>query len=284
MCFGSCFVTVRATGPAFVLVLALVAAACGSPLPSGANGAKDASRANGANEPSAPPPLPRPPVEGPGPGSAPPSGTARAPRPDTAAIYARIRADVTACYTQGTKAHPEMRDGRVTLNASIDAAGKTTCVVPSQDSGLTQDVESCMASAFAKQSFPASDDGRGWNAAVPVVVRAGDVQLGEKVPDWSIGAGPETWHMPDAFEAVEALLPALESCMKGMERASGLRSVMVGARINADGRPECALASASAGIPVAVADCSAAVLRGAKFPPPKGGPGLVVVPLTISSK
>lgn len=281
MCFGSCFVTC-ATPSAFppVLMLALVgvAAACGSPAANGASTPKD------ANGPSAPPPLPRPPVEGPGPGPAPASTPPRAPRPDTAAIYARIRADVTACYTQGTEAHPEMRDGRVTLNASFDAAGKTTCVIPSQDSGLTHEVESCMASAFAKQSFPASDDGRGWNAAVPVVVRAGAVQLGEKVPDWSIGAGPETWHMPDAFEAVEALLPALESCLKGVERARGLRSVMVGARISADGRPECALASASAGIPPAVADCSAAVLRGAKFPPPKGGPGLVVVPLIISSK
>lgn len=282
MCFGSCVVS-RATPSAFVpaLVLVLVAAACGPPP---ANGANTAHTSNGANEPSAPPPPTRPSVEGPGSVAALPSTPPRAPRPDAAAIYARLRADVTACYTQGTKTHPEMRDGRVTLNASIDATGKTTCVIPSQDSGLTQDVESCMAAAFATQSFPASEDGRGWNAVVPVVVRGGAVQLGERVPDWSIGAGPETWHMADAFEAVEALLPALESCLKGMDRASGLRSVMVGARISADGRPECALASASAGIPPAVADCTAAVLRGAKFPPPKGGPGLVVVPLTITSK
>lgn len=209
---------------------------------------------------------------------------APAPRPDNAAIYARIRSEAIACYEQGAKAHPTMRDGRVTLNASIDGAGRTTCVIPSQDSGLTHDVETCIASALAKQSFDAAPSAEPWTAVVPIVVRAGVVQLGERVPDWEIGAGPETWNMPDAFQVLESLLPELEGCLRGLERKSGLRTVMIGGRVGPDGRAQCAMASTSGGLPRAVADCSAAVLRNAKFPPPKGGAGLVVVPLTIATK
>jgi hypothetical protein len=203
--------------------------------------------------------------------------------PDAAALFARLRPGLVACYEQGRKSTPSMLDGKVTLNASIDAAGRATCVIPSYATGLTQEVQDCMSARFAKESF---DEGRGapWSVAVPVVVRGGAVQLAELAAPPAGFESIETYRMPDAFDVLEGLVPDLEGCMQGVDRRLGLRSVLVGARVAADGRVQCALASTSTSLPPKVGECAAGVLRGARFSPPKGGPGLVMVPITLATR
>jgi hypothetical protein len=206
------------------------------------------------------------------------SGTSRKPPPDAAAIFARLKPGLVACYEQGKKATPTMLDGKLRLNASIDAAGKTTCVIPSHDTGLTHEVEDCMSARFAAETF---DGGAPWSTSVPVVLRAGALSLDTRAPEAAGIESLETYRMPDAFEVLESLVPELEGCIRGVDRSSGLRSVLVGARVGADGRTQCALASTSGTLPPEVGDCSAGVLRAAKFPAPKGGSGLVLVPITL---
>ncbi len=194
-------------------------------------------------------------------------------------IFARLEPELARCYEAGKRSTPTMLDGKLTMNASIDAAGTTTCVIPTDDTGLTQEVEDCMSSRFAAQSFEA---GSSWSVSVPIVVRAGKVQLGASGSDALGFESVETHRMPDAFEALEALVPELEACAREIDRSSGVRTMMVGARIAMDGRTQCALASASSGVlPANAADCAAGVLRSATFPPPKGGPGLVLVPIRL---
>ena len=202
------------------------------------------------------------------------------PRPDTAAIFARLQPDLLRCYVLGLKSTPEMTAGKVTLNASIDAAGSTTCVVPSDGTGITQEVSDCMSARLAKEKF---DDGPAWTFAVPVVLHAGAVELGERSPDVFGIESIETVRMPDAFDRAESLLPQLEACLRGVDRSGGLHRILVGARVAADGRTECALAISAGALPAKAGDCSAAVLRNATFPPPKRGPGpgLVLVPINL---
>jgi hypothetical protein len=212
------------------------------------------------------------------PASAPPS--APRARPGAAAIYAQIEPELVRCYERGKKTTPTMLDGKLTLNASVDASGKATCSIPTDDTGLTQEVEDCMSARLAAQSF---DEGAPFSPSVPVVVRAGKVQLGARAASESFGIeSVETHRMPDAFDVIESLSSELAACLHGLDRSSGVRRLMVGARVATDGRAQCALASAPAGdLPPAVADCAAGVLRRAKFPPPKGGEGLVLVPLNV---
>ena len=170
-----------------------------------------------------------------------------------------------------------MLEGKLTLNAAIDSAGKTTCVIPTDDTGLTQEVEDCMSARFAELTF---ERGAASTASLPIAVRAGAVQLGEQSAGGPMMASVETHRMPDAFDVLESIEPELYACVRDMGRGTGPRSIIVGARVGADGRAQCALASASPEVgPPKVADCSEAVLRRAKFPPPKGGSGLILVPI-----
>jgi len=170
-----------------------------------------------------------------------------------------------------------MLDGRLTLDASIDATGVPTCVIPSDDRGLTQDVEDCMSARFAKERF---GDGAPWSASVPIVVRAGTVTLGERKPASLTIESVETVRMPDAFDVLESLEPALHACVRGADQ-DGLKSMLVAARIGADGRAQCALASSPGVLSPSVRECATGVLRAAKFPPPKRGSGLVLVPILV---
>jgi len=200
--------------------------------------------------------------------------------PDAAAIYARLESGLVRCYELGKKTTPEMTDGKLTLNASIDANGKTTCVIPSDHTGLTQDVEDCMSARFTAETF---DEGAAWSAAVPIVLRGGVLARGESAPDTAVIDSVETIRMPDAFEAVEALEPALQACLRSTDRSAGVRGLLVGARVGADGRAQCALASGGGGraLPAGVSECTSGVLRAAKFPPPKRGSGIVLVPINV---
>ncbi len=201
------------------------------------------------------------------------------PRPDEAAIFGRLEPDLVACYERGRKAVPTMLAGKLTLNASIDASGKATCVIPTEDVGLTKEVEDCMSERLAAERF---DAGPAWTVAVPVAVRGGKVQLGARAAESAELGSVETYRMADAFDVLESLVPELQSCIRELDRSSGVRSVMVGARVGVDGRTQCALATGSPAIlPAQTSECAESALRQARFPPPSGGPGLILVPITV---
>lgn len=244
--------------------------ACGAAGGSGTTAPEPATTARAVSGPAGAPvstPLPSPPAR------------ASAP-PDAAALFRLLQADLVTCYELGKKATPEMGDGKLTLNASIDASGKPLCVIPSDHTGLTQEVEDCMSARFAAQRLP---PGTPWSASVPVAVRGGAVQPGERGSDLASLDSVETFRMPDAFDTLESLEPALQACVRALPPASGVKGLLVGARVGIDGRPQCALATSRGALPASVADCAAGVLCGAKFPPPKRGAGLVLVPIGFSS-
>jgi hypothetical protein len=254
--------------------VALGVAACGAPAapgPPATPGASTAAPATGA--PASSPPASTP-------ATASTSSAPRKPPPDAAAIYTRLESGLVRCYEVGRKATPEMTDGKLTLNASIDASGKTTCVIPSDHTGLTQDVEDCMSARFAAETF---DAGSAWSAVVPVVLRAGVLRRGESAGDAAVIDSVETVRMPDAFDVLEGLEPALQACMRSTDgrAGAGAHGLLVGARVGADGRPQCALASSTGPLPASVGECASAVLRNAKFPPPKRGSGIVLVPINV---
>jgi hypothetical protein len=190
-----------------------------------------------------------------------------------------LQGDLVTCYETGKQSTPEMVNGKLTLNASIDATGKAVCVIPSDHTGLTQEVEDCMSARFAAKRL---GPGAPWSASVPVAVRGGAVQLGERASATNTIESVETFRMPDAFDTLEALEPALQACVRDLGPGDRVKGLLVGARVNADGRTQCALATSRGVLPASVADCAAGVLRGAKFPPPKRGAGLVLVPIAFS--
>jgi hypothetical protein len=207
-----------------------------------------------------------------------PSAVVR-PRPDAAEIFGRLKPNLTACYERGRKAVPTMLDGKLTMNASIDVAGTTTCAIPTDDTGLTQEVEDCMSARFAAERF---GEGSATTVAVPIVARRGNVELGTTENGANVIQSVETHRMPDAFDVLESLVPELQVCVRSIDRSSAVRSVVVGARVGGDGRTQCALASgAPVTLPAALADCTAKVFQRARFPPPSGGSGLILVPITL---
>lgn len=208
------------------------------------------------------------------------SPAAPAGPPSAATLFALLRAELATCYELGKKATPEMTDGKLTLNASIDASGKPLCVIPSDHTGLTQEVEDCMSARFAAQTI-AHAPAVAWSASVPVAVRGGAVQLGERPPDSALLESVETFRMPDAFDVLESLEPELQACTRTLDRSSGVKGLLVGARVAADGKPQCVLATSRGALPATVAECAAGVLRAAKFPPPKRGAGLVLLPIGL---
>ena len=170
-----------------------------------------------------------------------------------------------------------MLDGKLTLVASIDARGKTTCAIPIDDTGLTQEVEDCMSARFTKESFEADLP---WAAALPIAVRGGKVVLGAPSSNVMAIESVETHRMPDAFDTLEALVPDLLACARDRDPSAGVRGMIVGARVATDGRTQCAVATATSGaLPAKTSACATGVFERAKFPPPKGGTGLVLVPV-----
>jgi hypothetical protein len=196
------------------------------------------------------------------------------------AVFERVKPELVKCYEEGKKAVPTMLEGKLTLNAAIDAGGKTTCVVPTDDTGLTQEVEDCMSSRLAAAKV---GDGTAPVLSIPIAVRGGVVRLGDRSTAPVGIESVETHRMPDAFEVIENLLPDLQTCVREQDGQSrGVTSVIVGARVGTDGRTQCAVATMSSEtISRKVSDCAAGAMRAAKFPPPKGGTGLVLVPLRL---
>lgn len=175
-----------------------------------------------------------------------------------------------------------MTSGKVTLHASVDKSGKTTCAVPSDDSGLTQDVEDCMRKRLGRESYPAQ--GGAWSAVLPIVVDNGALALGKANTKPMIETIESHGLAEDMYDVVERILPDLKGCVRGMDKSTELRVVYVGAEVGKDGKVACALASSATPVPDSVRECAAATLSKATFKPPKRGYGLISIPLEVLYK
>jgi hypothetical protein len=172
-----------------------------------------------------------------------------------------------------------MLDGKLTLNASFDASGKAACAIPTEASGITQAVEDCMSARLGAESFGPGEPG---TEIVPIVLKGGVLALGDRSANVSTLESVETRRMPDAFEVLESLVPKLSACLHDLDRSSGIKSIVVAANIGTNGRARCALVSPATGtLPPKVSSCAVDVFDQAKFPPPKGGPGVILVPLNL---
>lgn len=195
--------------------------------------------------------------------------------------FTKVRGDFTACYEEGKKAVPTMTSGKITFHAAVDASGKTTCVVPSDDTGLTQDVENCMRARLDKESYAKRD--APWSYALPLVVKDGKLGPGDvRANPPAIETVESHGLAEDVYDVIDALLPQLYECTRTIPRSSDLRVVYVGGRVGSSGIVECALASSSSNIPVDARTCVAKVFGRAKFRAPKKGYGLVSVPLNLT--
>lgn len=223
-----------------------------------------------ACEPPAPAPVviapPAPPILS----AAPPPATAK-PAVDVNAVYTQISPDLQACYRAGLAATPEMADAKLTLEASFDAHGAASCAVSHDDAGFTQDVADCMTAALGRTSL----EGAPRLVTLPIVARSTALSLGAPLTGGAALASVETVRMPDAFDVIESLEPAMSACVH--TAGATAKSMIVAARVGASGNPECALAT----LPAAPGECAANVLYRAKFPPPKRGSGVVVVPILL---
>jgi hypothetical protein len=175
-----------------------------------------------------------------------------------------------------------MLDGKMTVIATVDASGKTTCAMPIDEGGVTQGLEDCVSARFATMTF---DRGEPWTMAVPIALRSGKLGLGERVTQVTGIESVETHRMPDAFEELEVLTPKLEGCIHQLDAGSGVKAIVVGARVALDGRTQCAVASPRSGtLPSKISSCMTDVFSKAKFPPPKGGPGTIHVPMQLTER
>lgn len=198
---------------------------------------------------------------------------------DPAAVFERVKPALTQCYETGRASTPTMIDGKLTLNASVEASGKITCVIPTDDAGLTQEVEDCMSSKLAATQL--ADSSAAWQIRLPVQIKGGAVQSGTASASSSSIESVETHRMPDAFDALEGLVPELQACLRDVDRSGGSKQVIIGARVNTDGRTACALAT---GVPLNVTDCATQLFMRTTFPAPRGGMGLILVPVTLTKR
>lgn len=260
-----------------VLLLSLSALACGagaSPTPSSPPAHATDNESNSI-EPSAPTATAT---------DAAPAGSAGSatatPALTDEQILARVRSDLAECYEHGKKAAPKMANGKVTLLASVDSSGTTTCVVPMDDTGLTREVEDCMGARLARETYAA---GPAWTFELPIAVRDGAVTLGKETSGAIIDE-VDAQGLPDANKVVQGLLPKLADCAQQLDPSSTLRVIHVGARVGADGRVACALATGAGTIPEEVRVCSRGALESARFGAPKSGVGLVSIPVKVLGK
>ncbi len=189
---------------------------------------------------------------------------------------------MVGCYEAGKKDVPAMTSGKVTLHASVDRSGKTTCAVPSDDSGLTQDVEDCMRKRLERETYPPQD--AAWSAVLPIVVDNGALALGQPNTKPMIDTIESHGLAEDIYDVVERMLPELKACLRTLDKSSDRRVVYVGAEVGKDGKVTCALASSPAPIPESVRECASSALAKATFKPPKRGAGLISIPLDVAKK
>jgi hypothetical protein len=265
-----------------VLALSALLVACGGTTPPGSASALPsaappalATSGGGSSVRPATPPTPPAELEG--------AARAAPERPAPASIFRSLRSDLVACYEEGRNEVPAMTSGKITYLVSIDASGRTTCVVPSDDTGLTQDVENCMRARLEREVFPRG--AKAWSTALPILVRDAELALGEaRKAAPSIETVESHGLDEDVYPVVVKLLPELYACVRGIDKSADLRVVYVGGRVDAAGRVACSVTSSAAPIDQEIRDCTSRVLMGAKFRPPKRGYGLVSVPLKVLSR
>lgn len=253
----------------------LVATACGAPSPTPMATTPPADAGAGAPvRPSAPS------VSASGEATAVgrPSG-ATPTAPSVEEIWRRVAPDLTACYETGRRAVPEMVDGRIAFVAAIEASGKTSCVVPNDDSGLTQEVEDCMRTRLERESYVATP--AAWSTRVPVQVKAGQVGLGGPNMQTSIDTIESRGLEADIYTVLDGLLPDVKECIRGSGKSVGRRVVVVGARVAKDGGVACAVASSTSPVSEEARGCLTGVFSRARFQAPKRGTGLLSVPIEI---
>lgn len=196
---------------------------------------------------------------------------------DARAVFERLRPDFEACYAAGKRSTPEMTAGRVTLHADIAASGQVSCAVPSDDTGLTREVEDCMRARLLRERLP----GPG-GVAVPVVVKDDVLAFGELRTNAKTIETVESHGLgEDVYPVVQERLPDLYACVQGVARAEQLRIVYVGGTVGPGGEVTCAVTSSATPLSVEARACVSDALRLARFRPPKRGEGLVTVPLNI---
>jgi hypothetical protein len=200
-------------------------------------------------------------------------------------IFGKVKGDLFACYEQGKKAAPKMTGGKITLHAEVEKDGTTSCVIPADDTGLTQEVEDCMRLRLNKETFASSP--APWSYEMPLVVKNGKLELGE---DDAVTAVASILHVEmhglgdDAHDVAEALLPKFQQCVIGAEKGETMRVLHVGARVGKDGKVMCAIATSPSPLPEEIRACAAGALEQAKFPPPKKGEGLISIPLKVMAR
>lgn len=256
---------------AFALLLACLACgsgASGSEPPSTPTGQRSASLSTSTGEtpdalrtkPEAKPrPPPRPPV-------------------DVAALFARLEPELVACFERGLVAAPKMSDGRVTVHATIGEDGAPTCVIPGDDSGLTQEVEDCMADRVGAARFGPGEEAL---VSLPIAVRGRRVALGSPRAEGFHFDSIATVRLPSAFELLEDLEDELEGCVSSAAPPGSSQSVVVGARVGGDGRAQCSITVGPSAIASTVRTCASGALATARFPTPKGADGLVLFPVHV---
>ncbi len=250
-------------GATVLVVFALTA--CGSGEAPGPNASAPPQRAPVVTASAPPPPAP----------------LRDGPVATTEEVWARVSTDVVACYEAGRRAIPGMVDGRIAFDAAIEPGGRTACVVPSDDTGLTQEVADCIRERLERESYePARAP---WSARIPIVVRAGVVSLGGPAVQTSIDTIESRGLAEDLYPVLDALLPDVKRCVRDTGKTAGRRVVVVGARVRADGGVACAVASSTSPLPDEVRGCLTTVFSRARFAPPKRGLGLLSVPIEVTN-
>jgi len=200
-----------------------------------------------------------------------------------APIVESMRKDAIACYTAGKKSNPTMGEGRVILNVAA-RDGHASCVIPSEGAGLSSEVEGCLASRLARETFPAGNDVR---MAIPLEVKEGDIELAKEQPRSSAGIESlETHGVDRAGIVVMKLMEQINECvLDGMAKKPDLTGFFyVHAKIDGRGNVACAVANRGNDIPDEIQKCAMETVSKWHFPRPKRGSGSVTIPIKIGKK
>lgn len=252
----------------------LTASACGGAstagrAPSAVASTSGAPRASGPSATATPTPR----------GAAPSTAAPPAAPPTAGDLLARFATDFGACFAEGKRTTPELGSGKITMHVSVDAEGRTACVIPSDDAGLTQEVEDCVRARIERETY---DTRAAWSVELPLSVRDGSFSVRPSLAGTPAALeSVETHGMPDAFGVIESMVPRLERCFRGADGRSTARLVYVGARVGATGAVECALTTSARPMPTEMRRCAADVLAATQFPKPRTPVGLISIPIAL---
>ena len=195
-----------------------------------------------------------------------------------ATAFPKLQPDFVACYKRGRRAAPAMADGRVTLQASVDAQGKVSCAVPADARGLTGEVADCLAERLGREALP---PGSGPTLAMTVLFTGGEARLEKSAARRAVLDEVDTRGIDDAGDIIRGLVPDLASCVRQGGSTRGSAVLYVRGRVGRSGEVTCTVATSTQPLPDEVRACAADRLRHAKFAPPRTGKGVVSIPVTI---